>query len=393
MKNVLLLKFGELFLKGKNRHEFLKLLMKNISKKLSGLKFKLEETQGRLIVSEYEEVKEEEIVDRLQKVFGLIAVMPALEFETSLENIEERVRVLDLRAYKTFKVESKRADKKFQMQSMELNAHIGGVVLDGCDWLKVDLYNPEVVINIEIRTNGRTYLYNKLLQCAGGLPLGSAGKGLLLLSGGIDSPVAGYLMSKRGLEFEAVHFHSYPYTSVQAKEKVFDLAREISEYCGKIKLHVISFTEIQEQIHRNCDPEYMITIMRRIMMRIAERLCNANGLGAIITGESLGQVASQTMQSMTVTNAVVSLPVFRPVLAFDKEEIMDVAKRIKTYETSILPYEDCCTVFLPKNPVIRPTIVRAEYNEKFLDIDDLVSQAIANEEVVVIDCDKEISLN
>lgn len=384
MKRVLLLKFGELFLKGKNRHEFLKLLMGNISKKLLGLKFKLEETQGRLIISEYEDSLEEDIVAKLQQVFGLIAVMPAIEFDSSLENIETQAANLDLSEFKTFKVETKRADKKFELTSMALNAHIGEVLLEKFSWLSVDLYNPNVVIFIEVRTNGKTYLYSKLIPCSGGLPLGSAGKGLLLLSGGIDSPVAGYLMAKRGLAIEGVHFHSYPYTSVQAKEKVIKLANEISQYCGEIKLHIVSFTEIQEQIHKNCDPEYMITIMRRIMMRIAERLCQKNGLGAIVTGESLGQVASQTMQSMTVTNAVVSLPVFRPVLAFDKEEIMSVAKKIGTYETSILPYEDCCTVFLPKNPVIRPTIFRAEYNEKFLDIDALVERAIANEEIEII---------
>ncbi len=384
MKKVLLLKFGELFLKGKNRHEFLKMLMKNISKKLAGYQFRLDETQGRLILSQYEEELEDDIIEKVQKVFGLIAVMPALEFDATLENIEQRVLDLDFSDSKTFKVESKRADKRFAMTSMELNAHIGGVILDKFDWLKVDLYNPDVVVNIEIRVNGKAYLYNKLIECCGGLPLGSAGKGLLLLSGGIDSPVAGYMISKRGLEIEAVHFHSYPYTSVQAKEKVLQLAKEISEYCGDIRLHVISFTEIQEEIHKNCDPEYMITIMRRIMMRIAEKLCKQNNLGAIITGESLGQVASQTMQSMTVTNAVVSLPVFRPVLAFDKEEIMDIAKRIGTYETSILPYEDCCTVFLPKNPVIRPTIARAEYNESFLNVDALVEQAVNNEEIIYI---------
>ncbi len=384
MKKVLLLKFGELFLKGKNRHEFLKLLMSNIRKKLKGFDYKLEETQGRLVLSEFDEALEDDLIEKVQKVFGLIAVMPAVEFETSLENIESQVKLLDLSSYKSFKVETKRADKKFELSSMELSAHIGGVILDTFDWLKVDLYEPEVVVNLEVRVNGKTYLYNKLIPCAGGLPLGSAGKGLLLLSGGIDSPVAGYLMSKRGLELEAVHFHSYPYTSVQAKEKVLQLAKEISEYCGKIKLHIVSFTEIQEQIHKNCDADYMITIMRRIMMRIAERLCKANNLGAIITGESLGQVASQTMQSMTVTNDVVNLPVFRPVLAFDKEEIMAVAKKIGSYETSILPYEDCCTVFLPKNPVIKPTISRAEYNEKFLDVESLIEQAITNEEIVEI---------
>ncbi len=384
MNKVLLLKFGELFLKGRNRREFLKLLRYNIEQKLKGLTYKLFETQGRLVVSNFSADIEDELISRLQKVFGLIGVASAVEIDTVMEDIEKYVGGFDVENYKTFKIEAKRADKTFPMTSMEIEKYLGGVVLDKNPNLKVDLYNPELVINVEIRVNNKTYIYSNLYPCANGLPLGSAGKGLLLLSGGIDSPVAGYLMSKRGLKLEAVHFHSYPYTSAQAKEKVIELAKEISEYCGEIKLHVVSFTEIQEQIHKNCDPEYMITIMRRIMMRIAERLCKENGLGAIVTGESLGQVASQTMQSMTVTNSVVSLPVFRPVIAFDKEEIMDVARKIGTYETSILPYEDCCTVFLPKNPVIRPTISRAEYLEKSLDIDSLVETAVLNEEIIDI---------
>lgn len=384
MKKVLLLKFGELFLKGKNRREFIKLLKHNIVKKLSGFDFQLSETQGRLLISDYSESFEDEIISKLQTVFGLIGVASAVEIDTSLEGIENEIRNIDLSGVKTFKVEVKRADKTFDMTSMELERHLGGVVLNQFPNLKVDLYNPELVLFVELRVNKKTYIYKSLLPCAGGLPLGSAGKALLLLSGGIDSPVAGYLMSKRGLRLEAVHFHSYPYTSVQAKEKVVELANLISKYCGEIKLHVVSFTEIQEQIHKNCDEEYMITIMRRIMMRIAERICHENGLGAIVTGESLGQVASQTMQSMTVTNSVVSLPVFRPVIAYDKEEIMSVAKNIGTYETSILPYEDCCTVFLPKNPVIRPTIKRAEYLEKNLDIENLINEALANEEIIEI---------
>ena len=384
MNKVLLLKFGELFLKGRNRREFLKLLRYNIEQKLKGLTYKLFETQGRLVVSNFSADIEDELISRLQKVFGLIGVASAVEIDTVMEDIEKYVGGFDIENYKTFKIEAKRADKTFPMTSMEIEKYLGGVVLDKNPNLKVDLYNPELVINVEIRVNNKTYIYSNLYPCANGLPLGSAGKGLLLLSGGIDSPVAGYLMSKRGLKLEAVHFHSYPYTSAQAKEKVIELAKEISEYCGEIKLHVVSFTEIQEQIHKNCDPEYMITIMRRIMMRIAERLCKENELGAIVTGESLGQVASQTMQSMTVTNSVVSLPVFRPVIAFDKEEIMDVARKIGTYETSILPYEDCCTVFLPKNPVIRPTISRAEYLEKSLDIDSLVENAVLNEEIIDI---------
>ena len=384
MKKVLLLKFGELFLKGKNRHEFIRLLKNNIEKKLKGNRFVLLETQGRLVISDFDEENEGVFIEKLQQVFGLIGVMSATEFETSLANIESYVKTLDLSTYKTFKVETKRADKHFELESMQLNSHIGEILLEANPYLKVDLYKPDVRVNIEIRTNGKTYVYTNLIKCAGGLPLGCAGKGLLLLSGGIDSPVAGYLIAKRGLRLEAVHFHSYPYTSLQAKEKVIELAKEISVFCDEIKLHIVSFTEVQEEIHKHCDDDYMITIMRRIMMRIAQRLCKENSLGAIITGESLGQVASQTMQSMNVTNSVVNIPVFRPVIAFDKEDIMSLAQKIGTYETSILPYEDCCTVFLPKNPVIKPTIERAERNESFLDVDALVERAIANEEIVTI---------
>ncbi len=383
-RKVLLLKFGELFLKGRNRHDFINLLKSNILNKLKDLSCKLQETQGRLVLTDYDQSQESVIIEKLQTVFGLIGVADAVEIDTSLEEIKSELLNIDLFGVTSFKIESKRADKTFPLTSMELDKLLGGVVLDKEPNLKVDLYNPQLKIFVEVRTNGKTYIYKNLHACAGGLPLSSGGKGLLLLSGGIDSPVAGYLMAKRGLEIEAIHFHSYPYTSLQAKEKVINLAKEISTYCGKIRLHIVSFTEIQEQIHKNCDAEYMITIMRRIMMRIAQKIAIKNNLGAIITGESLGQVASQTMQSINVTNSVVDLPVFRPVIAFDKEQIMDLARKIGTYETSILPYEDCCTVFLPKNPVIKPTIKRAELLEKNLDIESLVNEAVANEEIMEI---------
>ncbi len=384
MKRVLLLKFGELFLKGKNRHDFINLLKTNILKKLRDFQCHLVETQGRLVLSDYIDDFEGEIIEKLQTVFGLIGVAPAVEFDTDLQEIEKKVCEVDVEGVKTFKIETKRADKSFAMTSMELDKHLGEVVLDKNPNLKVDLYNPNLIIYVEVRTNNKTYVYTNLLPCAGGLPLGSAGKAMLLLSGGIDSPVAGYMMAKRGLKLEAVHFHSYPYTSVQAKEKVVELAKLLTKYVDEIKLHIVSFTEIQEEIHKNCDADYMITIMRRFMMRIAKRLCDKNEAGAIVTGESLGQVASQTMQSMTVTNYVVDIPVFRPVVAFDKEEIMSIARKIGTYETSILPYEDCCTVFLPKNPVIRPTIKRAEKLEQKLDVEALIEKALASEEILII---------
>lgn len=382
MKKVLLLKFGELFLKGKNKKDFENLLMENIKAKLSSFKYKISYTLGRIVISDYELDDEWAIVEELKTVFGLIGVSKAVEVDTSEENIFAYASSISLSG--TFRVNAKRADKKFSLSSMELERKLGEVILTHNENLKVDLHNPEHIVYVEIRFNNKTYIYYETIKCAGGLPLGSAGKALLLLSGGIDSPVAGYLMAKRGLKLEAVHFHSYPYTSEQAKEKVIELGRKLTKYCDEIKLHIVSFTKVQEQIHMNCDSEYMITIMRRIMMRVAEKICKENDLGAIITGESLGQVASQTMPSINVTNSVVSLPVFRPLIAFDKEDIIEIAKEIDTYDTSILPYEDCCTVFLPKYPVIKPTTRRAEYNEKFLNVDALVDEAIATKEEIIL---------
>ena len=381
-RKVLLLKFGELFLKGKNKRDFEKLLMNNVKSKLKGHDFSLEYTSGRIILENYDEFEESILIEKLRTVFGLIGIAKAVEIDGDYENIKNYVSSISIDG--TFRVSAKRADKRFPMTSVELERNLGEVVLNSNKNAKVDLHTPSVILYVEVRFNGKCYIYHENIKCLGGLPLGSGGEALLLLSGGIDSPVAGYLMAKRGLKLQAVHFHSYPYTSEQAKEKVIELARELSSYVDEIKLHIVSFTKIQEQIHMNCDAEYMITIMRRIMMRIAEKICERENLGAIITGESLGQVASQTMQSINVTNSVVSLPVFRPLISFDKEEIMDIAKSIGTYETSILPYEDCCTVFLPKYPVIKPTIKRAEHLERFLNIELLVSEAINSEEVMVI---------
>lgn len=382
MKKVLLLKFGELFLKGKNKKDFENLLVGNIRKKLADFSFKLAFPMGRIVISDYDEFEEDMIVKRLTTVFGLIGVSKATELKADKDEIFNFVSTIKISG--TFRINAKRADKKFPLSSMELERELGAVILENNKEAEVDLHNPKYHVNVEVRFNDLAYVYYETIKCAGGLPLGSAGKALLLLSGGIDSPVAGYLMAKRGLKIEAVHFHSYPYTSEQAKEKVITLAKELCEYCDEIKLHIISFTKIQEQIHMNCDPEYMITIMRRIMMRIAEKICNQNDLGAIITGESLGQVASQTMQSINVTNSIVSLPVFRPVIAFDKEDIVEVAEKIGTFETSILPYEDCCTVFLPKYPVIKPTIKKAEYQEKSLNIESLVDEALKTQEEIVL---------
>ena len=382
---VLLLRFGELYLKGDNRYLFESMLIRNIKNKLQGEEYKFEKTFGRYVVRGYDEMREDFIVEKLQQVFGLYSLSRAVELPATVEAITEEVEKIQI-GQKTFKVFVKRADKKFPVSSMEFAKQLGGVVLSHNHKAEVELYNPQVEIHIDIRLNGKAYLFYQTEKCQGGLPLGSAGRGLLLLSGGIDSPVAGYLVGKRGLEIEALHFHSYPYTSELAKDKVLALAKELVPYVGRIKLHIISFTKVQEMIHMNCAPEYMITIMRRIMMRIAERVCDKNGLGAIVTGESLGQVASQTMQSMTVTNEVVKAkPIFRPCITMDKEEIMAISKSIGTYETSILPYEDCCTVFLPKNPVIKPTIDRCEREEKNLNIEQLVEECLLTEEVQIIE--------
>lgn len=381
---VILLRFGELYLKGHNRNIFENTLIQNIKNSLTGETFSFSKTFGRYVISDYDEKRQDEIVSKLKKVFGLYSLSIAEEVDAQLETIKQVVSKIKI-GKQSFKVFVKRADKTFPLSSMELARELGGVVLDNNNESTVDLYNPQKEIYVDIRLNHKAYIFDEIIKCQGGLPLGTSGKGLLLLSGGIDSPVAGYLMAKRGMTLEALHFHSYPYTSEQAKDKVIELAKLLCEYVGEIKLHIVSFTRVQEEIHKRCKSEFMITIMRRIMMRVAERLCKANNLGAIVTGESLGQVASQTMQSMTVTgNVVKELPVFRPCIAMDKEDIIAVSKDIDTYETSILPYEDCCTVFLPKNPVIKPTIKQAEQEESYLNIDSLVEECINREEVITI---------
>ncbi len=379
---VFLLRFGELFLKGDNKKFFESALEKDIKKKLENIPHEFKKTQGRYIVSNFDENDTKEIQRRLSCIFGLCSYSLADEVETSREVIEGFLSQIDLKG-KSFKVELKRADKSFPLTSMEYVKILGEVVLNNNPASKVDLYEPEETIYVDIRMNKKTYIFKDVIKGQGGLPLGTSGRALLLLSGGIDSPVAGYMMAKRGLMLDALHFYSYPYTSEKAKEKVFRLAKKLTNFVGHIKVHAISFTKVQEAIHMNCSPEFMITIMRRIMMRIAEKICIRDGLGAIVTGESLGQVASQTMQSMTVTNAVIdNLPVFRPCVGLDKEEIVKVAKDIDTFDISIEPYEDCCTVFLPKNPVIKPSIRRAEKEESFLNIEELVESALQTEEEI-----------
>lgn len=379
----ILIRYGELFLKGNNKNYFEKVLTQNIAKHLEGLDYNFIKTSGRYIISDYDEMDEPEFIDRLTKVFGIHSISPSDMVETSLENIEKLVG--EIRLSGTFKVKVNRADKTFSLNSQQLSAHLGGLILNNNSDLSVDLHNPEHVVNVDLRENKKTFVFSTSIKGALGLPLGTGGKGLLLLSGGIDSPVAGFVMARRGLTLSALHFHSYPYTSQQARDKVIELANIMSEYTGHMRLYVCSFTHIQEEIHRCCRDDFMITIMRRIMMRIAARICKKYKLQTIITGESLGQVASQTIESITVTNDVVkSIPVMRPLIAMDKDDIIEIAQKIKTFNTSILPYEDCCTVFLPDHPVIKPRVEQAEAEEAKLDIEKLIEEAIASIEIIEI---------
>lgn len=382
MKNLLLLRFGEIHLKGKNRRYFENVLLSNIRRAVEGYNCVVCAINGRYLVENYDPKDEKKIISKVQKVFGLVSLSRAIEIDTDMKEIEKQLKALRISG-NTFRVSVARADKTFPMRSSELEPLFGGFILDGNPHLKVSLKNFDVEVIVEIRENKKTYIISEKIPCLGGMPVSTSGRGLLLLSGGIDSPVAGFEIAKRGMSISAVHFHSYPYTSEQAKQKVIKLRDIIEDYCGNIKLYCVKFTHIQEEIHKNCDEEYMITIMRRFMMRIAERICLKNKYQAIITGESLGQVASQTIEGMTSTQSVLKvIPILRPLVCFDKQETMDIAQHIGTYETSILPYEDCCTVFLPKNPLIKPKLEKVEEQEKRLDIDALVEEALDEMEIL-----------
>lgn len=385
MERVILLRFSEIFLKGNNRKFFEKKLIDNIKETLKSYEYRFSTSQNRYVVSDYDVDLETEIVERLKKVFGIYSLSVANKVKTDFDEIRKAaVDLFDDTPLK-FRVTVRRADKRVEILSPVMAAEIGGDILEKYPETSVDLTNFDKEVYVDIRENGYTYIFLDKIHCAGGMPVGSSGKALCLLSGGIDSPVAAYMMAKRGLQIDAIHFHSMPYTSEQAKEKVVSLAKIVSAYAGHIKLHVVPFTEIQENIHKFCPPEYMITIMRRIMMRISERLAMQINAGALVTGESLGQVASQTMQSITVTNKVIErLPVFRPLIGFDKEEIVKISKHIDAFETSILPYQDCCTIFLPKNPVIRPKLELIERAEKALDVEGLIKRAMDNIEVIEV---------
>ncbi len=388
MKELFLLKLGEIVLKGLNRRMFEERLRNNIARRIRSCgPFKVYVLQSTVYVEpESAECDLDAAWEACGCVFGVVSMCRCRACEKNLDAIFDTVVEYlgdDLSMARSFKVESKRSDKAFPMTSIQISQEIGGRLAEAFAQVEVDVHHPDYTVFVEIREHG-AYIHGPAEPGAGGLPTGVGGKAGVLLSGGIDSPVAGYMMAKRGVELECIHFFSYPYTSERAKEKVLELARLMAKYCGRMTVDVVGFTEIQEAIRDNCPEELFTIIMRRFMMRIAEKIAVDHGCGCLVTGESLGQVASQTMQAMAVTNAVCELPVFRPVIGMDKEEIITIARKIGTMETSILPYEDCCTVFTPKHPKTKPSRRAVEAAEAVLDVDGLVARAIMNTEKVSI---------
>lgn len=381
--HVILVKVGEIHLKGQNRPYFERRLMDNIRNALYGSEAQVSIAQSRIYVKNISDDFLDEALDRLTRVFGIHAVSPALQVEKNMEEIMRTAvkMLMDARIEKgTFKVKARRADKHFPIQSPEIAVMTGEYILEHTD-LTVDVVNPEHLVQIEVRESA-AYVYVREIPCAGGMPVGTGGRAALLLSGGIDSPVAGYMIARRGVVIDAVHFHSFPHTSERAKEKVISLAGLLSRYCGEIRLNVVPFTKIQEEIYEKCPDKYLTVIMRRYMMKIAEQAARRSGAGALITGESIGQVASQTLNALYCTDAAVNMPVFRPLIGMDKLEIMDIARKIGTYDTSILPYEDCCTVFTPRHPATKPCLERVIEAEQVLEEEKLINEALEGMEII-----------
>lgn len=391
MFTAFLIKYAEIGVKGKNRYLFEDALVQQIKyavKRCEG-EFKVTRAQGRIYVEALTEFDFDETVDNLKTVFGISGICPVVYVEDEgFEKLGQAIVKYIGEEYpdtdKTFKVNARRARKNYPLNSMEINSEIGSVILEAYPKMRVDVHNPDIMLYIEIRE--KIYIYSKTISGLGGMPIGTGGKAMLLLSGGIDSPVAGYMIAKRGVKIDAVYFHAPPYTSERAKQKVADLARLISRYTGPIYLHVINFTDIQLYIYDKCPHDELTIIMRRYMMRIAEHIAKETDCLGLITGESIGQVASQTMHSLAATNEVCSMPVYRPLIGFDKMEIVNIAEKINTYETSILPYEDCCTIFVAKHPVTKPNLNIIRRHEKNLEekIEELVEIALKDEEVIIV---------
>ena len=378
MKKLIFIKYGELTTKKGNRKVFINKLAQNIKNVLTGINYKLNFDRSRMYI---ETSYIDEVIEKLKCIFGIHSIVVAYQVNNNKDEIKDTVlKLLKQQDFKTFKIDTKRALKTFPIPSMEFNNLVGGHILKNMP-VKVDVHNPDLLVKIEIRMEG-TFIYLNEIQGLGGYPVGIQGTSLLMLSGGIDSPVAGYLALKRGVDLECLYFESPPHTSIQAKEKVIKLASIINKFSGNIKVNIVPFTEIQEAILKNVKEEYVITIMRRMMYRIAQKVAYRKNFNVIFNGESIGQVASQTLSSMNVINNVCSIPVIRPLACMDKLEIIDIATAIGTYETSILPYEDCCTVFVPKHPVINPTLDKCLLNEQTFDYETLINKAIDNIEVI-----------
>ena len=386
-----LIKYGEIGIKGKNRYIFEDALVRQIRFALKDVdgEFYVHKSYGRVYVDCDGEYDYEETVESLARVFGIVGICPVVRLEDKgFEELKKEVVAYMDEMYpdknKTFKVEARRSKKSYPLQPMQINCQLGEVILDAFPEMKVDVHHPDIMLNVEVREE--IYLYSEIIPGPGGMPVGTNGSAMLLLSGGIDSPVAGYMIAKRGVSLEATYFHAPPYTSERAKEKVVDLARLVSKYSGPIKLNVVNFTDIQLYIYEKCPHEELTIIMRRYMMKIAEHFAKQDGCLGMITGESIGQVASQTMQSLNVTNAVCTLPVYRPLIGFDKRDIVEISEKINTYETSILPFEDCCTIFVAKHPVTKPILEKIEKSELNLaeGIDELVQKAIDTVEVIKV---------
>lgn len=380
IKEILLCKYGEIVLKGANRKYFEDMLCREMKKRARSYgNFDVYRAQSTIYIEPKDDSADVDgMFEAASKVFGIVAISRAAVCEKTMEDIS-RITAEYIPAFlegkRTFKVEAKRSDKSFALDSMEISREIGGVVLDACPHIKVDVHNPDVTVKVEVREFG-AYVSAGQFKGAGGMPVGTNGRAMLLLSGGIDSPVAGYMMAKRGVRIDAVHFESFPYTSERAREKVLELAKIVSEYAGDIYVHVVSLTHIQEELVKACNEDYFTLLLRRYMMTIAERVATEKGCSALITGESLGQVASQTMQAIGVTDACVDMPVFRPCIGMDKEEIVQISRKIGAFETSIQPYEDCCTVFTPKHPKTKPELEKVLAEENKLPFAELVEEAM-----------------
>ena len=384
MKKVILIQYGELTTKKQNRNLFIQTLYTNIQKALGDEEVFIEKNRVRMFLIVQDESRMEAVIEKLKRVFGIHRIVIAYQSNNNIDELKKNIlQVVQNLKFATFKVETKRSNKQFPIPSMEFSSMIGGVILKNIPSVSVDVHHPDYTLKLEIREKF-TYIYGEEFAGAGGYPVGVQGKGILMLSGGIDSPVSGYMAMKRGIKIECLYFESPPHTSAMAKNKVKDLVRELSLYQADIKLHIINFTKIQESIYQKMDPDYMITIMRRMMYRIGEAVMKKRGAYVLINGESVGQVASQTLASMAVINEVTHVPVIRPVSCLDKLEIIEIAKKIGTYDISILPYEDCCTIFLPKHPVIHPILEKAYEYENRVDYSTLIQEAVDNMETISI---------